>query len=44
MRAAFRGGAFGLALICFGSFITDPSATPLWLLVSGLAVSIGVAI
>jgi hypothetical protein len=44
MRAAFKGAAFGGAVIFFGSFISDPAASALWLMVSGLLVSIGVAI
>ncbi len=44
MRAAFRGAAFGGALIFFGSFISDPAASALWLFASGMLVSIGVAI
>ncbi len=44
MRAAFRGAAFGGAVIFFGSFISDPAASALWLFASGMLVSIGVAI
>ncbi len=44
MRRISRGVVIGTSLICFGLFISDPAASALWLAVSGLLVSIGIAI